>query len=192
MGKTEPIKSIEDINRIKQFFLDNNRKRDYTLFTLGINTALRISDLLKLKWGQVYDFNQQKFYKHIRIEEQKTKKKTIILLNENAYIALKILKASMVSARPEEFIFKSKIGINRPIHRSRAYSIIKEAAIAQQVEGIISCHSMRKTFGYHAWKKGVPPALIMDIYNHSSLEITKRYLSISQEDKDSVYHKLLL
>lgn len=192
MGKTEPIKSIEDINRIKQFFLDNNRKRDYTLFTLGINTALRISDLLKLKWGQVYDFNQQKFYTHIRIEEQKTKKKTIILLNENAYIALKILKASMVSARPEEFIFKSKIGINRPIHRSRAYSIIKEAAIAQQVEGIISCHSMRKTFGYHAWKKGVPPALIMDIYNHSSLEITKRYLSISQEDKDSVYHKLLL
>ena len=51
---------------------------------------------------------------------------------------------------------------------------------------------MRKTFGYHAWKKGVPPALIMEIYNHSSIDVTKRYLSIDQDDKDTVFGEMLL
>lgn len=46
---------------------------------------------------------------------------------------------------------------------------------------------MRKTFGYYAWKYGTQPAVLMDIYNHSSYEITKRYLGIKQDDKDSVF-----
>ena len=54
----------------------------------------------------------------------------------------------------------------------------------------ISCHSLRKTFGYHAWKQSVPPAMLMDIYNHSSYQITKRYLGIDQDDKDQVFEKI--
>ena len=60
------------------------------------------------------------------------------------------------------------------------------------MDGNISCHSMRKTFGYHAWKNGGQPALIMDIYNHSDIEITKHYLSIDQDEKDALFHKLNL
>ena len=60
-----------------------------------------------------------------------------------------------------------------------------------QIHGTV-INSLRKTFGYHAWKKGVPPALIMSIYNHSSIEITKRYLSIDQDDKDQVFLKMNL
>ena len=70
--------------------------------------------------------------------------------------------------------------------------IIKKAADELHIEGIISCHSLRKTFGYHAWKKGTPPAVIMTIYNHSSLDITKRYLSIDQDDKDKVFLEINL
>ena len=64
---------------------------------------------------------------------------------------------------------------------------VKQAAIALNMEAGISCHSMRKTFGYYAWKFGTQPAVLMDIYNHSSYEITKRYLGIKQDDKDSVF-----
>lgn len=37
-----------------------------------------------------------------------------------------------------------------------------------------------------------PPALLMAIYNHSSYQITKRYLCIDQDDKDEVYSKIRL
>lgn len=67
------------------------------------------------------------------------------------------------------------------------HTVIKEVVEMLDIEGSISCHSLRKTFGYQAWKKGAQPALLMAIYNHSSIEITKRYLSIDQDDKDEVF-----
>lgn len=92
--------------------------------------------------------------------------------------------------QPSEYIFKSRIGRNTHIGRNRAYVIIKEACRCLGYESNLSCHSLRKTFGYHAWKQGVSPAVIMSIYNHSSMEITKRYLSIEQDDKDEVYREI--
>lgn len=71
--------------------------------------------------------------------------------------------------------------------RSQAFRIVKEAAEYAGLDEHISCHSLRKTFGYHAWKQGVQPALLMELYNHSSYRVTKKYLCIEQEDKDRVY-----
>lgn len=79
-----------------------------------------------------------------------------------------------------------------PIDRVPAYRIIKEAATAAGLDEHVSCHSLRKTFGYFAWKQGVPPAMLMDIYNHSSYKITRRYLGIEQEDKDNVFKSIKL
>ena len=191
MSKAEPLRTNEDIEKMKNYFKKTDHIRDYALFILGINTALRISDLLKLKWEDVFDFERNVFVNHLVIREQKTHKRAVIMLNQNVKKALNELKASIPIIKNKDYIFKSRKG-NQSIHRSRAYCIIKEAAKAEGIEGIISCHTMRKTFGYHAWKKGIPPAVIMDIYNHSSIEITKAYLSINQDDRDDVYKKILL
>ena len=90
----------------------------------------------------------------------------------------------------DSYIFQSRIGNNQHIGRNRAYVLIKKAWSDLGYEGNISCHSLRKSFGYHAWHNGVSPAVIMNIYNHSSMEVTKRYLSIAQDDKDDVYRNM--
>ncbi len=189
---TTPIKSRKDIEILKKYFLDSGDYRNYTLFVLGINTALRISDLIELRWGNVYDFDKKRFFKHIWVQEKKTKKQTCIALNKNCINALNKLRKQKQIYAPDKYIFVSFHNENSHISRNWAYQIIKNAAKNTHIEGNISCHSMRKTFGYHAWKAGIPPALIMHIYNHSSLEITKRYLSIEQDDKDEVFRKINL
>ena len=187
MGKTQPIKKADDVQRLKEYYLEKKHIRNYTMVTLALNTSLRISDLLHLKWIDFYNFKTHKYSEHINLVEQKTGKKNSIALNSEATKALELLKRTLDTFCQDTYIFKSRIGDNQPIGRICAFRIIKEAVNDLNLEGIISCHSLRKTFGYHAWKKGVPPALIMSIYNHSSIEITKRYLSIDQDDKDEVF-----
>ena len=187
MSKTDPIKNTEDIRRLKDYFLHKNQYRNYAMVTVALNTSLRIGDLLGLTWGDVYNSKTGRYREHIILTEQKTGKRNTIALNKEAIQSLRQLQDTLPSPGPGEFIFKSRVGVNQPIVRSYAFRIIKQAVVDLNLEGTISCHSLRKTFGYHAWKKGVPPALIMSIYNHSSIEITKRYLSIDQDDKDEVF-----
>ena len=70
--------------------------------------------------------------------------------------------------RANDYIFESLGFENKPITRIQAFRIIKRAAEACNISGVVSCHSLRKTFGYHAWQQGISPVLLMNIYNHSS------------------------
>lgn len=189
---TTPIRTKEEIEQMKAYFLSKNKYRDYALFVTGINTALRIGDLLQLKWADIYDSTKNSYRRHIDIYEQKTQKHTEVALNESCIKSFKMLRKYSPFIYETEYIFCHKRDHFRHISRNRAYHIIKDAAAVNHIEGNISCHSLRKTFGYHAWKKGTPSALIMNIYNHSSIEITKRYLSISQDDKDELYNSMNL
>ena len=192
MGTTQPIKNIKDIQRLKAYFLERQEYLNYAMVTLALNTSLRIGDLLHLKWGDVYNFNRKKYRKHIELIEQKTHKHNAMPINSEARKALEMLRRANKHLTEESYIFKSRRGQNSPIGRIQAFNIIRNAVQYLEIEGRISCHSLRKTFGYQAWKRGIPPALIMSIYNHSSIEITKRYLSIDQDDKDEVFMALNL
>lgn len=192
MSKSQPIKNLEKIEQLKQYYLNRGDIRDYALITLGLNTGLRIGDLLKLKWKDVYDFKKNRFKKHINLIEQKTQKQNFIALNKSAITCLKVLKNSLENIDSEHYIIKSSQDVNKPIDRTQAFRIIKQGAKSIGIEENISCHSMRKTFGYWAWKNGVPPVIIMNIFNHSSIEITKLYLSIDQDDKDDVFMNINL
>lgn len=192
MSTTKPIKQQENIEKLKDFFLNQNRVRDYTLVTIGLNTALRISDILTLRWKDVYHFDLQSFYMYIEIREQKTGKQKQILLNEHVLQAFTLLLEEENNLCGEDYIFRSRKGNRNAISRVQAYRIIHDAGHALGFEMDISCHSLRKSFGYHAWKQGAEPALIMNIYNHSSYQITKRYLCIDQDDRDALYRKINL
>ena len=94
--------------------------------------------------------------------------------------------------RKGEYIFTNNRKDKQAISRVQAWRIIKTAAEGINATGRIAVHSLRKTFGYFAWKSGVAPVMLMDIYNHSSFEITRRYLGISQDDRDAVYMSMTL
>ncbi len=194
MGTTQPIKEAEQINELKDFYIMTKPNyRNYALICLGINSALRISDLLSLRWEHVYDFGRQCYKKHIMITEKKTKKKTMIAINNGAAEGLEIYRKSLGDTlKGKSFIFPGRWGDEGPLSRSQAFRIIKKAANELHFEEGISCHSLRKTFGYHAWKRGVHPAILTEIYNHSSYQVTRRYLGINQDDKDDIFLKVNL
>lgn len=187
------VEPIRDKNKIKDLktYLYGKSLRDYTLFILGINISLRITDLLSLKWEDVLKENKKTF-KDIEIREGKTNKYRRIKLNKSARKALTELSESHNFFELSDYIFKSRKGDNKPITRQQAFDILKNAAKAVGIKENIGTHSLRKTWGYHAWKAGFNPAIIMEALNHSNLQITKRYLGIKQDDINEVYSKLNL
>lgn len=196
MSTTQPIKNPSALNTFKQYYsVQKPNERNCALIILGLNTALRISDILQLKWKDVYDQTLFKFKEHLEIKEKKTGKTNIIALNASLSETLSHYKEWFFSDTVysgERFLFEGHGTANQPLCCSQAYRIIKEAAVAVGLAEHVSCHSLRKTFGYFAWKQGTPPALLMNIYNHSSYQITKKYLCIEQDDKDEVFLKISL
>jgi len=183
MATTQPIRSKHQIRTLAAFYLRKGQIRNYVLVTIGLHTALRISDLLQLCWDDVYDFDNNLIRDTIIITEQKTKKPKTIALNKAIVRALS-LHAATAAAKGKPIIENKRTG--RAISRIQAYRLIRTACEALEFKFRVSCHSLRKTFGYHAWKNGVSPVVIMDIFNHSSLAVTRRYLGVTQDDKNNV------
>lgn len=192
MNTAEPIRNVEQLMAFKDYYKRKKpMPRNYLLITIGLNTALRISDILSLKWEDVYDKDICDYRKHIYLVEQKTGKSSRIYMNESICEALDWYKKSKWYNR-SEWLFWSQGDTKTHISRMQAHRIVKEAASYCHMEGVISCHSLRKSFGYYAWKHGVSPVMLMNIYNHSSYQVTKRYLGIEQEDRDQVFQTIIL
>ncbi|MDE5699232.1 MAG: tyrosine-type recombinase/integrase [Lachnospiraceae bacterium] len=193
MSTTEPIRDKQKLQNFKNYYQNNKpNMRNYAIIIVGLNTALRISDILNLTYDDVYQNNNVQ--EHITIKERKTGKENRVLLNHEVRLVLikyrqELIKTEMYQ-NGNPYLFPSPRKADSPLSRFQAYRMITDAAEAVGIEGHISCHSLRKTFGYHAWKQGNDPIVIMVIFNHSSLAITKRYLCIEQDDKDDVYRNI--
>ncbi|MFV0485422.1 MAG: tyrosine-type recombinase/integrase [Candidatus Saccharimonadales bacterium] len=184
MAATEPIRDKEQLKRLAEYFLERGQYRDYVMIVMDTCTALRISDILPFTWDDVYDERCGVFRTRVTIIEKKTGKIKPIALNEQVIHALRIY----LPHRRSRFIFANNRKDSKPISRMQAWRIVREAVTALSITGKISCHSLRKSWGYHAWTSGgVSPVVIMEIYNHSSYEITRRYLGVAQDDLDRAY-----
>lgn len=194
MNTAQPIRNHEDLENLKRYYREvRPNARNQLLVILGLNTALRISDMLGLRWCDVYLFEWDKYSEHICLVEQKTGKHSNIYINHNIIEILQEYRGQLIAQcrQPlaEDYLF-SHSNKKEPITRVQAFRIIKAAANYYQIPGVICCHSLRKTFGYQAWRQGVSPALLVSIYNHSSYEVTKRYLGIEQEDRDKIFQEI--
>lgn len=172
MNYVEPIRSKDDIDMMSEYLKEWD-ERNYILFLIGINTGLRIADILRLRVCDVRGW-------YIVLKEKKTKKVIKRKLNNKLK---KVLDAYCYGKRSNEPLIKSRNGYNKSITREMAYLIIKTAATDCGIENI-GTHSMRKTFGYHHYQKHKDIGLLMEMFNHSSPAITKRYIGINQDSQD--------
>ena len=88
MATTQPIRNKQQIKALAEYYLHKGELRNHVLIVLGIHTALRISDLLNLRWEDVYDFEQNQVRRSIALTEQKTGKTKTIAMNKLAVRAL--------------------------------------------------------------------------------------------------------
>lgn len=181
MATVQPIRNIEDIENMKRTLLRNSQ-RDYMLFLTGINTGLRISDILKLN---VCDVRGKS---HLIIKEKKTGKNKRLLLNAPFKAELDDYILDMEDDEP---LFRSQKGDKQPICAIRAWNIMREAARKCGLDEI-GTHTLRKTFGYHFYQQYKDVAMLQDIFNHSSPSVTLRYIGINADIIDTAISKFSL
>lgn len=181
METVQPIRDKKKIEQMKQELLKSNG-RDYMLFVIGINTGLRVSDILSLKVSDV------KGKTHIKIVEQKTKKEKRFLINNQLR---KEINKYIAKMSDDSYMFASRNGENKPITRVQAYRILNKAADVVGLEEI-GTHTMRKTFGYWHYQQYKDAAILQDIFNHSAPSVTLRYIGINDDMKDKTIENFYL
>ena len=182
----EPIKSKKDLQAVEHY-LAQKSKRNQLIFVFGINTGLRVSDILGLNVEDV----RNKTY--VEIKEKKTGKYKRFPLNKKLQALIKnYLPERMQTFALCEYepLFLGKK--HKRLDRSQVYRFLNEACSEVGLNVNVGTHTMRKSFGFHFYKQYNDVALLQKILNHSSPAITMRYIGIAQEEIDTSYRNFEL
>ena len=167
------------MNLIRKLVKDGNYKISL-LISIGCFTGLRISDILALRWKQILNVSE------FTIIEKKTGKRRTIRLNPELQRHIVDCYNHIQPIGVESPILVSQKGTTFSVQRIN--TILKELKQKYRLKiGHFSCHSLRKTFGrqvYNMNSDNSELALVklMELFNHSSVSITKRYLGLRQEE----------
>ena len=194
----EPIKDLKDIEAAKAYLLSRPDSRDdrrnYMMFVVNINNAVRISDLLKLKIKDVLD-DEGNIVDEVYIRESKTKKTRYLFFGKSSKEAIAYYLDILKDYSVDDYLFESnkkdKDGNSKPISRQNAWRIIsnmgKAISEGRSKSLHLGTHSMRKTFGYQKIKQNPDDAMVVaavsEMYNHKDMKTTYRYLGLDIEAK---------
>jgi integrase len=181
--KVEPIRKKRDIESIKKMLSDNPRNQ--ALFTIGINTNLRASDLLSIKAGQVRELKPGD---SIQVKEKKTGKFRTITLNKACTGAIhKLLQTRPYKDREPLFV-----GQRGSLTVPSVVRLVKSWCRAINLKGNYGSHTLRKTWGYHQRVSfGTDIPRLMICFYHSSQRQTLDYLCVQPEEIKDVYENEL-
>lgn len=186
----EPLRKLSDIRKIVCLLKD--RPRDYALFICGINLGLRGTDLLRLRWRDVIsdDFRiSQKLY----VLESKNKRKRKIALSKKVRSALNRLRESLGEEGfdLDNYIFPSAKGEeSSPMTVQRLHQLVNSWCSQCRIKGNFGGHTLRKTYGFWHYKRGIDISLLMEVFGHGSEKTTLRYIGIEQKKIDEANLRL--
>lgn len=180
MNVVEPIKDLKKLRRVEEILKQGNW-RNLLLFVMGINTGLRVSDILALNVEDV------KHKDYVSIIEKKTGKRKRFPLNKKVRELVEYV--TFKKKLHEPLFFTSH---KTRMERTNAYRIINKVCKQAGIDNCIGTHTLRKTFGYHHYKQFKDVVILQKIFNHSSPQITLRYIGIEQDEIDKSYLSFIL
>ena len=181
MNKVRPIKDPDKLREIREglaAMTDWHGERMFLLFEIGINTGLRIGDMIRLRKKHVCG-------EWIETVEQKTGKATRIPLNTTIR---QIIQDRCRNMEMDDLLFPSRMEIGDgtvqvPITRRTAYNDIRAIAEKYGLGDHIGCHTLRKTFGYWHYKKNKDLEILRQWFNHTDQTVTRRYIGIDEDER---------
>ena len=184
MAEVQAVKDLDKVKLISYLLEKRYSKQMSDIWNIGLNLALRISDLLSIKFSDIHD-------DRLLIHESKTGKLANIQLNQKA---LTTIKQIQIEHPHHLYLFQSyrnQQSLNKaPKPLSRRAVSEAFAMIGQEVNISLGTHSMRKTRGYHLYKNTKDIARVMKMLRHSSEGVTLRYIGITQDDVDKDFVEL--
>jgi integrase len=182
MERVQPIRNPKDIEKMKAI-LRRQSLRNYMLFRVGCNTALRPGDLVGLTVGKVRD-ERGDIREHITVRQEKTGKSARFKLPESVRNEL---AEYVVGTEDDAPLFPSREGGGaQPLSTIQAWRIISEAAEKAGVKDNIGAHSLRKTWAYHAFRKTGNISVVQHKLCHSSEKDTKVYICTDDDEAEAV------
>ena len=201
----DPIKSMDDIDRMSRWFIENGQYRDNMLFIVGINFGLRASDLRMLRFSNLINDNCT-FKEGFHVFEKKTrntrkrKKNRYITINDAVVEAVTLYLEHTPGVTLSDYMFRTAApqmqGANEPIAVNSIRRILVAAADGIGLNIHVSTHTLRKTFCYWMMMDGHNDQrrllLLQKMLNHSSPAQTLDYIGLTAEEMEEAYKHLNL
>lgn len=184
MKEVQAVKDPNTINLISHLLEIRYSKQMSDIWNIGLNLALRISDLLSIKFSDIQDGR-------LLVKESKTGKVANIKLNNKV---LELIKQRQQKHPLHIYLFQSyrnQQSINsiaKPLSRRSVSKAFSE--VGDEVKIVLGTHSMRKTRGYLMYQQTRNIAKVMQMLRHSSEAVTMHYLGLDQESIDSDFINL--
>lgn len=164
MNVISPIKSIEEINLIKDLYLRKKQISELLMFTLAINTGIDLSALLNLKIEDV----KNKFY--LLVAPQKS----IPIDDETRRLIAEFIVGKLNS----DFLFKNKKG--KKVDRTTVFYSFKNICSELGLSEKYSVASWRKTFAYHYYMKYKDLSYLQWLFNQGTVKQTLNFIGVDE------------
>lgn len=182
-----PIKDSNVLHDVEDTLLNNFRygRRNYTIFQVGKATLLRVSDVLALRRNEIFN-DDGTIKKNAYIKDKKTGKPNVLYLKPVKQDLSAYFNWLTEKNIQSKWLFPSTRDTSRHITEKQFYKVMDKTGDLLGIN-YLGTHSMRKTGAYRVYTQtGFNIGLVMTLLNHSSEEMTLRYLGLDQVSREKI------